>query len=236
MVVYHPQTKKEAVEMRVANENSRYLAGGTDDLRLGGDTDNETILIDVNPLLERGITDMDGGIIKVGALTTFNEMISSPLVPQVIKTACRYNASFARRNSATVGGNIALKREDSYLLALFVALGVTFNSTTLHCEGEKSVEDYASSKCKRLIDYFLIDTKKKAWVKRFGLSSTTHAALIAAVADDEKYAISVHGSAFACGSSPDIWKDIKYVSDITGSAEYKEYLAKTVFTLRRDRI
>ena len=234
MVVYHPQTKKEAVEMRVGNENSRYLAGGTDDLRLGGDADRDTILIDVNPLLERGITDMGNGIIKVGALTTFNEMIDSPLVPNVIKEACRFNASFARRNSATVGGNIALKRDDSYLLALFVALGVTFNSTTLHCDGEKSTEEYAKSKCKRLIDYFLIDTKKKAWVKRFGLSSTTHAALIAAVADDEKYALSVHGSAFISGSSPDIWKDIKYVSDITGSAEYKEYLAKTVFTLRRD--
>lgn len=235
MVVYHPQTKKEAVEMRVANENSRYLAGGTDDLRLGGDVDKDTILIDVNPLLERGISDMGDGIIKVGALTTFNDMIESPLVSGVIKEACRFNASFTRRNSATIGGNIALKRDDSYLLALFVALGVTFNSTTLHCDGEKSVEDYAHSKCKRLINYFLIDTKKKAWVKRFGLSSTTHAALIGAVADDEKYALSVHGSAFVSGTSPDIWKEIEYTGDITGSAEYKEYLAKTVFTLRRDQ-
>lgn len=234
MVVYHPQTKKEAVRMRVENENSRYLAGGTDDLRLGGDTDKETILIDINPLLERGISDMGNGLIKVGALTTFNEMVSSPLVPEVIKEACRYNASFTRRNSATVGGNIALKRSDSYLLALFVALGVTFNSTTLHCESEKSVEEYAQSKCKRLIEYFVIDTKKTAWVKRFGLSSTTHAALIAAVADNRRYALSVHGSAFVSGDSPEIWKDVKYTSDITGSAEYKEYLAKTVFTLRRD--
>ena len=233
MVIHHPQTKEEAVALRTGRENSRYLAGGTDDLRLNGDTDRETELIDINGLVESGIEDMGDGIIKVGALTTFQEMIDSPLVPEVIKTACRFNASYARRNSATVGGNIALRRDDSYLLALFVALGVTFESTTKHCESEKSVEEYASSKCKKLISYFLIDTKKKAWVKRFGLTSTSHACLIAAVADG-KYALSVKGSPLVSGDSPDIWKNVTYTSDITGSAEYKEYLAKTVFTLGRD--
>ncbi len=234
MVVYHPQTKEEAVKMRVENENSRYLSGGTDDLRLNGECNKDTILIDVNHLLEKGVRDMGNGIIKVGALTTFNEMIDSELVPEYIKKACLFNASFVKRNSSTVGGNIALKRDDSYLLALFTSLGVTFNSTTLHCEGEKSVEEYAKSHCKRLIDYFLIDTKKKAWVKRFGLSSTTHAALIASVCDDKYYALSIKGSPLVSGESPDIWKKAVYTSDITGSAEYKKYLAQTVFTLRRD--
>ncbi len=235
MQIFHPQTKEEAVKMRVENENSRYLAGGSDDLRLNGDADKNTILIDINPIVEKGISDIGNGIIKVGALTTFNEMIDSPLVPEVIKEACLFNASFTRRNSATVGGNIALRRDDSYLTALFAALGVKFESTTLHCESEKSVEEYASSHCKRLINYFLIDTKKNAWVKRFGLSSTTHAALIAAVSDDGHYALSVKGSPLVSGDSPDIWKNVTYISDLTGSAEYKEYLAKTVFTLRRDR-
>ncbi len=233
MVIHHPQTKEEAVALRVGRENSRYLAGGTDDLRLNGDTDRETELIDINGLVESGIEDMGNGIIKVGALTTFQEMIDSPLVPEVIKTACRFNTSYARRNSATVGGNIALRRDDSYLLALFVSLGVTFESTTMHCESEKSVEEYASSKCRRLISYFLIDTKKKAWVKRFGLTSTSHACLIAAVSEG-KYALSVKGSPLVSGDSPDIWKNVTYTSDITGSAEYKKYLAQTVFTLRRD--
>lgn len=234
MQVYQPGTKEEAVKMRVGNEDSRYLAGGTDILRLNGDADENTILIDISSLVEKGISDMGDGIIKVGALTTFNEMISSPLVPDVIKEACLFNASFARRNSATVGGNIALRRDDSYLTALFAAMGVTFESTTLHCESEKSVEEYASSHCKRLINYFLIDTKKDAWVRRFSLSSTTHAALIAAVCDGH-YALSVKGSPLVTGDSPDIWQRAVYTDDITGSAAYKEYLAKTVFTLRRDR-
>ena len=233
MVIFHPQTKQEAVKLRVENENSAYLAGGTDDLRLNGALDKDSVLIDINGLVERGIEDMGDGIIKVGALTTFQEMIDSPLVPEVIKTACCFNASFVKRNSSTVGGNIGLRRDDSYLTALFAALGVTFESVTLHCEGRKSVEEYASSKCRRLIDYFLIDTKKKAWVKRFGLTSTSHAALIAAVSEG-KYALSVKGSPLVCGDSCDIWKDATYVSDITGSAEYKKYLAQTVFTLRRD--
>lgn len=235
MQVYQPKTKEEAVKMRVENENSRYLAGGTDILRLNGDADENTVLIDISNLVEKGISDMGNGIIKVGALTTFNEMIDSPLVPEVIKEASLFNASFARRNSATVGGNIALRRDDSYLMALFAALGVKFESTTLHCESEKSVEEYASSHCKRLISYFMIDTKKSAWVRRFGLSSTTHAALIAAVSDDGHYALSVKGSPLVCGDSPDIWQKAVYTGDLTGSAEYKQYLAKTVFTLRRDR-
>ncbi len=233
MVVYHPQTKEEAVKLRVENENSVYLAGGTDDLRLNGAADKDTVLIDINHLVGRGITDMGEGIIKVGALTTFNEMIESPLVPAVMKEACRFCASFAKRNSATVGGNIALKRDDSYLIALFVSMGVTFHSTTLHGEAEKSVEEYAHSSCRRLIDYFLIDTKKKAWVKRFGLASTSHAALIAAVADGH-YALSVKGSPLVSGDNPDICKDAVYQDDITGSAEYKKYLAQMVFTLRRN--
>ncbi len=233
MVIYHPETKEEAVALRVANDNSVYLAGGTDDLRLNGGTDSDTALIDIAHLVRSGIEETGNGMIRVGALTTFQEMIDSPLVSDVIKKACRFNASFARRNSATVGGNIALRRDDSYLLALFAALGVTFVSTTRHGEEEKSVAEYASTKCRRLIDYFLIDTHRNAWVKRFTLASTSHASVTAAVSDGV-YALSVKGSPLVSGDSPEIWKEAVYTDDITGSAEYKRYLAQTVFTLRRD--
>lgn len=229
MVIYHPQTKEEAVKLREENVDSVYLAGGTDDLRLNGGTDRKTALIDINPLIESGIEDTGDGVIRIGAGTTFQEMIDSPLVPEVVKKACSFNASFVKRNASTVGGNIALGRDDSYLLALFTAYGVTLSTSS----GDMAVEEYGAGKSKAVITSLLLDTKKKAWVKRFGLASTSHATLIAAVAGD-RYALSVKGSALVWGDSPDIWEKALYVSDITGSAEYKKYLAQTVFTLRRD--
>lgn len=229
MVIYHPQTTQEAVRLREENVDSVYLAGGTDDLRLNGGTDRETALIDINPLIGSGIADIGDGVIKIEAGTTFQDMIDSPLVPDAVKKACFFNASFVKRNASTVGGNIALGRDDSYLLALFTALGVTLSTT----DGDMPVEEYGESKSKAVILSLLLDTKKKAWVKRFALSSTTHASLIAATSG-ERYALSVKGSALVWGDSPDIWKKAVYVSDITGSAEYKKYLAQTVFTLRRD--
>ena len=230
MVIFRPETALDAVKLRKANLDSVYLAGGTDDLRLGGAIDKDTALIDINGLVDKGIEEKENGIIKVGALATLQEMIDSPLVPSAIKEACRFCSSFERRNSATVGGNIGLRRDDSYLIALFSVLGVTFHSITPHGEEDKSVKEYASTHCRRLITYFLIDTKKKARVRRFGLTSTSHAVLIAASCDNN-YALSVKGSPFVSGPTPDIWKDVHYTSDITGSKEYKEYLAKTVFSL-----
>lgn len=233
MTIYRPQSAFEAVKLRKANLNSVYLAGATDCLRLGGAVDKDTVFIDINGLVEKGITDCGDGIIRVGALTTFTDMIESPLVPSVIKEACRFSSSFEKRNAQTVGGNIGLRRSDSYLMAIFAVMGVTFHSITPHGEEDKSVVEYANTQCRRLITYFLIDTKKIAHVRRFGLTSTSHATLIAAEYNG-LYALSVSGSPFVCGTSADIWKEVDYKDDITGSKEYKEYLAKTVFTLGRN--
>jgi CO/xanthine dehydrogenase FAD-binding subunit len=233
MVIHHPQTKEEAVALRYENGDSAYLAGGTDDLRLNGAADRETALIDINGLVESGITETGDGLVKIGALTTFQDMIDSPLIPEAVKSSCRFCASFAKRNSATVGGNIGLGRDDGYLIAVLAAMGVTMHVLSPEGECDMNVENYVLSKNRSLILHFLLDGKKKTWVKRFGLASTSHACLIAAVSDS-KYVLTVKGSPLVSGDTPEIWKKVTYTSDITGSAEYKEYLAKTVFTLGRN--
>lgn len=233
MVIHHPQTKEEAVALRYEKGDSAYLAGGTDDLRLNGATDRETALIDINGLAESGITETGEGRLRIGALTTFQDMIDSPLVPEAVKSSCRFCASFVKRNSATVGGNIGLGRDDGYLVAVLSAMGVTLHVLSPEGECDMSVEDYVLSKSRSLILHLFLDTKKKTWVKRFGLASTSHACLIAAVSDG-KYVLTVKGSPLVSGDTPDIWQKVTYISDITGSAEYKKYLAQTVFTLRRD--
>ena len=90
-----------------------YLAGGTDDLRLNGSAQGKD-LIDINGLGFDDIFARDGKL-YIGARCTLNQIIDSELVPAFIKEAAHFCASFVKRNSATVGGNIGLRRQDSYL-------------------------------------------------------------------------------------------------------------------------
>ena len=76
----------------------------------------------------------------------------------------------------------------------------------------------------------MIDKARTGWVKRFGNTAASHAAVIAAKSGGI-YAVSVHGSGLAYGSSPEITEKLVYCDDLTGGADYKKYLAQTAFTL-----
>ena len=130
------------------------------------------------------------------------------------------------------GGNIGLRRSDSYLAAALTAADAVLKSVTPHGEEDKAIGEYLQSDCKRLIEYIVIDKNRTGWVKRFGNTSSSHATLIAAESNGI-YALSVSGSSFAYGTTPDIAEQVTYVDDLTGSAAYKKYLAGIVFTLGR---
>ena len=227
MIIHHPSNAQEAVMIRKEVSSSRYLAGGTELLRLGGEVEGME-LIDVNKLLPSEIKLRQDGLLEIGAAATLEDLIESPLVPESIKAGARLCASFEKRNSATVGGNIASRRDDSYLGALFSVMDVEMHSVTPHGEEDKKVGDYFNTPCRRLIIYFVVDPKKNAFLRRFGNTSSSHATLIAAHCDGN-YALSVKGSKMVIGSTPEIYKDVEYRSDITGSSEYKKYLASIVF-------
>ena len=103
---------------------------------------------------------------------------------------------------------------------------------TPHGEKEKKIGEYLQSDCKALIMNIRIAKDRTGWVRRFGNTAASHAAVIAAQSGDI-YALSVHGSGLAYGDSPEIAESLTYHDDITGSADYKKYLAQTAFTLRR---
>ena len=233
MTIYQPKTALEAVTLRRDLEDGAvYLAGGTDDLRLGGAAEGKA-LIDVNGLVPNTIEAKDGKL-EIGALATFNELIESPLIPEFLKDAARFCASFPKRNSATIGGNLGLRRlEDGYLLAALTAAEAVLICQTPHGIQEKPVGEYLRSDCKCLIEKIVLDADRKGWVKRFGNTSSSHATLIAAESRGV-CALSVHGSGLVWGNSPEIGAELDYVDDLSGGADYKRYLAKTVFTLRRD--
>lgn len=231
MNIYHPKTPLEAVTLRKANEETTvYLAGGTDDLRLNGAAGGKD-LIDLNDLGMNKL-EINGNMLCIGARCTLQELVESEIVPDFIREAAHFCASLARRNAATVGGNLGLRRDDSYLAAALTAADAVLDCMTPHGEKEKKIADYLLSDCKALITNIRIDKNRSGWVKRFGNTAASHAAVIAAQSEDI-FALSVHGSKLVHGNSPKIAEDITYCDDITGSAEYKKYLAKTAFTLRR---
>ena len=150
-MIYHPTTPLEAVTLRKQNADTAvYLAGGTDDLRLNGSAQGKD-LIDINGL---GLDDIfvQDGKLYIGARCTFNQIIESDLVPEFIKEAAHFCASFTKRNSATVGGNIGLRRQDSYLAAALTAADAVLKSITPHGEEMKPIGEYLQSGCKRLIE------------------------------------------------------------------------------------
>ena len=153
-------------------------------------------------------------------------------MPEFIKEAAHFCASFTKRNSATVGGNVGLRRQDSYLAAALTAADAVLQSMTPHGEEMKPIGEYLQSKCMRLIEYVVLDADRTGWVKRFTNTTSSHAAVIAAVSGGI-YALSVSGSDFAYGTTPDLADSMEFTDDISGSAEYKKYLAKIVFTLGR---
>lgn len=232
MIIHRPATAELAVLLRKdLGDRGAYLAGGTDDLRLNGAAGDKE-LIDINGLVPKTIEVREGKL-AIGALATFNDLIDSPLVPDFLKEAARFCASFVKRNSATVGGNLGLRRDDAYLVAALTAAGAEVLCTTPHGDKRTFVGEYLQGDCLCLIREILLDADRIGWVKRFGNTSSSHATLIAAQSGGT-YALSVHGSGLVWGDSPDLADRLTYVDDLTGSGAYKKYLAKTVFTLRRD--
>ena len=73
MIIHHPQTAAEAVQIRYASPDTTvYFAGGTDDLRLGGAAEGKE-LIDINALGFDTIEEKDGKI-YIGARVTLQQL------------------------------------------------------------------------------------------------------------------------------------------------------------------
>ena len=231
MIIHRPQTASEAVQLRYAKpDTTAYLAGGTDDLRLGGAADGKE-LIDINALGFDTIEEKNGKI-YIGARVTLQRLVESDLIPAFIKEAARFCSSFVKRNSATVGGNLALRRDDSYLAAALCAAEAKLVALSAKGEKEEAICDYLQGECKCLLEYIVIEKGRDGWVKRFGNTSASHATLIAAESKGV-YALSAKGSKLACGNTPDLYETMEFCDDLAGSAEYKKYLASVVFSLRR---
>ena len=133
------QTAEEAV--RAKNKSNIYLAGGTEVMRLGSAVEADAY-VSVRKVPYMREIKSENGIVRIGAACTFQEIVDSKKVPDYLKEAALFMASRTRRNMATVGGNIAVARDDSFLLPTLIAAGAELVLKDVDSEETISAADY----------------------------------------------------------------------------------------------
>lgn len=202
--------------MDAVGRDGLFLSGGTEILRLNTGVDKNSPLIDILPLLSDEIR-KEGDSVLVGASATFALLLSSPVVPDYLKEALCYMPSPQLRNQATIGGNIASWRDDSFLIPTLSASGAEL--TVVSSDGEKermSIEDYGVKR--GLILSVSIPASAEVRNFRESLTSHSHAVVTASFGEGECYAVKGSGIFFS-------YEELKFNDDMFGSASYKSYLA-----------
>ena len=106
-----------AVAAADADRAAAFLAGGTTQVDLMKDgVLGPRVLIDITRLPLRGVA-AGGGVLRVGALTTMEELAADPVVTErlaVVRESLLQAASPQLRNMATVGGNLLQRTRCRY--------------------------------------------------------------------------------------------------------------------------
>lgn len=127
-------------------EDAQVLAGGQSlmpvlNMRLSA----PRVLVDINRLEElRGIA-LDGGVVRVGALTRHREVLESEIVRAhlpLLAEAMPHVAHVAVRNRGTLGGSLALADPAAEMPACAVALGATLVLRSAAGERTVAAEDF----------------------------------------------------------------------------------------------
>lgn len=214
------------------NRNSAFLAGGTEINRLNSLVKAKT-LVSISKLDMKGIektTENSSSVVRIGALATFQEIADSKLVPQYLKDACLFMSSRQKRDMATIGGNISICRDDSYLISTLLACGAKL--TVVSPKKKKSLiclSDFVANRkdySDFLIENVLIDENVKVVSKRYSNTAASHGYLTVSAARHGKSACVA-----VCAKNSGIYfydngkvGSIRFKDDIFGSPEYKKYL------------
>lgn len=142
-----PATIAEALDLfQAAGEDASYIAGGQSlvpalALRLQA----PRTLIDIAHIAElRGIA-LDGGWLRIGALTRHCETLSAPLIAQhapLFHDAAPHVAHPAIRNKGTLGGSIALADPASEFPAMALAMGAELEIVGHNGPRRVAADDY----------------------------------------------------------------------------------------------
>jgi putative selenate reductase FAD-binding subunit len=235
------QSIAQAVNWKAHCADCIYLSGGTEVNRLGSEDHQEGISIG---RLNMDEIRMEGSMLAIGATVTFTEALESDLVPMGLKQALRHMDSMTKRNMATIGGNIAAKRDDSYIIPALVAMDAKLSVMDLdRSQSQISLWDYVSDpySSRLLIIDILLDPKARIASRRISRTAQSHASITMSISLDPALACAaIKGTGIVRleGVEKAIAKGLggkdlerigseepcQVVDDIHASAAYKRYL------------
>ena len=249
-------TLEEAVGCKTPD--AAFYAGGTEIGRLGSPVDAKTLILlkKIPELYGIRVTgdpeteNPSGSWLRIGAMCSFQEILDCDAAPAWLKTAVRYLASLPRRFKATVGGNIASWRSDSYLIPTLLAAGAKLEIAGMEGGEDPDQNGNGAVPGRRILalkDYMEEREQLGNWLitavyadlshdlkvlsEHFSNTAQSHAYLSLAMGkkgEDYRIGMAVAG----CGIyAPGIlswsraWKEAGVRDDLNGSEEYKRYLA-----------
>ena len=238
-----------------------FLAGGTEVNRLGSEAAAEAdLLISLKKCGALKGIEEDAGYVSFGSMCTFQQIVESERTPGYLKEAALFMASRTKRNMATIGGNIAAGRSDSYLIPALSAAGAVIELWRKDGKNERfGIEEYLDKKGgfeNALITSVTVPKDIKLVSKRYSNTAQSHAVLTmsAALTEEGVYmygAVKNVGLLHFCDlekafrDDPDISEEkiiemvrtctgLHTADDMFGSDAYKRYLiAVTAFDIHR---
>ena len=215
-------------------DDAAFLAGGTEVNRLGSSVHAET-LISLKKCSGMDSVLKDGGKVCIGAMCTFQKLLESDAVPPYLKEALCFMASRTKRNMATIGGNIAALRSDSYLLPVLLAseaeVTVLGKDGAEKCLALADYIDAVKSGETLLITAVIVPEDAKVVSKRYSNTAQSHAVLtMSAACAGERFTLAAalknSGLYLFEGYEEAVsaFDEIPYTDDMFGSPEYKRYL------------
>ena len=232
------------------NASAVFIAGGTEVNRLGSDAAAAAdTLISLKKCAGLNMIEDDGEKIRLGAMCTFQQIVESGKAPSYLKEAARFMASRTKRNMATIGGNIAALRDDSYMLPVLFAVHAELE--VLRADGTEKMSAYSYMEAAEeggdmLITAVTVPKNIKVVSKRYANTAQSHAVLtMSAAMTDEGFslygAVKNVGLLYFCDleekfrENPDVDEDeiiemvrvctgLETADDMFGSDAYKRYL------------
>ncbi len=136
-----------------AKGQAHFLAGGTEMNRLGSSVSPE-VAVSLKNLGLESISEAHG-IVTIGAAVTLQALRDSVIVPAYLKEACGFCGSLTRRNMATLGGNIMLQRDDSYLMSTLVSAKARLIFADISMDGQYVEENIPIREFHAFRDHFV---------------------------------------------------------------------------------
>lgn len=218
----------EAIQLRT--DDCAYFAGGTEIERLNSRVTASTFIL-LGRIPELSVISDAGEYVKIGSMVTFTKALKSPAVPSYLKEALLCCGSLQKRNMATIGGNIANWRCDSYLIPTLLAADAQVEIADQDGCRTISLQDYGQQRA--LITAVLVPKEREGMqilLKRYANTVESHAYLTIAMGKTDgtfRIGLAIKGSGIF---TPDItnwsvaWMQADVKDDMYGSEEYKRYL------------